>query len=69
VEGDGFPHLAFGVFNGVAEGDAAGEVRSPGAVVAVGGGADEDDVRVRGAQRSPPISKPAWRRMLRSSSG
>jgi hypothetical protein len=26
VEGDGFAHLAFGFFDGVAESDAAGEV-------------------------------------------
>lgn len=33
MEGDGFAHLAFGVVDGVAEGDAAGEVGSPGVAV------------------------------------
>ena len=35
-----------------------GEVGGPGAVVADGGAADEDDVGVGGAHWSPPFSKP-----------
>jgi hypothetical protein len=61
VESDGVAHLAFGLLDRVAQGDAAGQVGSPGAEVVVGGGADEDHVRGGVAHGYSVIKvRPSW---------
>jgi hypothetical protein len=65
VEGDGLAHLVFGVLDGVFERDAAGQIRRPGAIAAVLGTFDDDQVarcigvghRVAPSVRVPSLSR------------